>query len=655
NNGGTGIKVGVEEYAYILDNNVTDNGAGGIDLSGVGGDELFEFNNNWVDNNTGNGIFIIGFGAGTYENNMVKDNSVVGLWLSQVNNLLIEDQIFEGNGNLAININAEGSNIIIRNVTMRYNYGGIQLISGDDQNFTVEDSWIYGNTASLEDTYWTGIYIIDYNLTDGYITLVNNNISNNENSTGIYIEAWETQGAYVNITGNDIINNDGGIHYWAYEPGAEVDIIDNVVKDNPGGLGGITAANQRTATIINNEVVNNGIGISAGYSWGSIDEYVLVLDNYLKNNTGGIILSGVEGNETFDVENNWVENSGGGTSLTNFEDGLFTNNTMKEDTDYGNGLYLSGVDDSVFKDSYFLGFYSGAAVQDSYGNLIYNNYFNNTNDYGEAVYDFGANDWNTSVQPGPNIIGGPFLGGNYYTFYDEPYSPEFCYDVLFYDGNPGNDGFCDSNYSIPYGSNKDYHPLTWPTDQDYGDAPAPYPTLFGNDGARHILNSSLYLGASIDIETNGQPNPTATGDGEDEDGVSFDSPLHAGALVFITVNASASGYLDAWVDFDGDEEWDDPDERIFNKTSLSSGANSLNFTIPSGASLGYTYARFRFSSTGELSPAGFANDGEVEDYRIYIDEEPPAPVVPEFSTTTIILAILVIGLGITLIAVKKKQ
>jgi parallel beta-helix repeat protein len=49
----------------------------------------------------------------------------------------------------------------------------------------------------------------------------------------------------------------------------------------------------------------------------------------------------------------------------------------------------------------------------SNNNLIYNNYFNNTNN----AYDNGSNIWNITKQAGTNTIGGPYLGGNYWSDY----------------------------------------------------------------------------------------------------------------------------------------------------------------------------------------------------------------------------------------------
>jgi len=162
---------------------------------------------------------------------------------------------------------------------------------------------------------------------------------------------------------------------------------------------------------------------------------------------------------------------------------------------------------------------------------------------------------------------------------------------------------------------------------DYGDAPDPtYPTLLANNGARHIASRDYYLGTSIDPENDGQPNSTATGDdndsGYDEDGVIFTSPLFPGLLCTIEVTASQPGYLDAWIDFNTDGDWNDQGEQIFTSKQLSPGVNFLSFTVPADAiTATMTFSRFRYSQLGDLQPTGEANDGEVEDYAVTIIEE----------------------------------
>ncbi len=56
---------------------------------------------------------------------------------------------------------------------------------------------------------------------------------------------------------------------------------------------------------------------------------------------------------------------------------------------------------------------SGIYLGSSSNNVIYNNYFNNTNN----AYDDGNNSWNITKILGTNIIGGPCIGGNYWNDY----------------------------------------------------------------------------------------------------------------------------------------------------------------------------------------------------------------------------------------------
>jgi uncharacterized repeat protein (TIGR01451 family) len=158
---------------------------------------------------------------------------------------------------------------------------------------------------------------------------------------------------------------------------------------------------------------------------------------------------------------------------------------------------------------------------------------------------------------------------------------------------------------------------------DYGDAPDPtYPTLLVGDGARHIMDGVTYLGSTVDEDLDGQPNATATGDdidgADDEDGVAFMSTLNPGASTNVQLTASASGTLNAWIDFNADGDWDDASEQIFADQSLSPGVNALAFSVPAAASVGQTYARFRFSTQGALAPTGLAPNGEVEDYQVNV-------------------------------------
>ncbi len=167
-----------------------------------------------------------------------------------------------------------------------------------------------------------------------------------------------------------------------------------------------------------------------------------------------------------------------------------------------------------------------------------------------------------------------------------------------------------------------------PADFDFGDAPDPgYPTLLASDGARHYPAGPT-LGSVRDWENDGVPSVDADGDDasgtlDDEDGVTA-APLLAPGIVntTLTVEASAESFLNAWIDFNADGDWDDPGEQVAVDTPLNAGSNGLSLNVPLSAAAGLTYARLRLTSYdtgGTLQPTGPADDGEVEDYAWTIE------------------------------------
>ncbi len=157
---------------------------------------------------------------------------------------------------------------------------------------------------------------------------------------------------------------------------------------------------------------------------------------------------------------------------------------------------------------------------------------------------------------------------------------------------------------------------------DFGDAPDPvvsndgsYPTLAANLGARHLATGPL-LGSLRTTEFEGQP--SALADSDDDDGITFTSPIERASNAAVDVVASADAVLDAWVDFDSNGVWEF-DEKVFGGTALSAGLNSLVFAVPADAVVGPSFARFRISSAGIGLPTGLAIDGEVEDYPVPLE------------------------------------
>jgi len=158
---------------------------------------------------------------------------------------------------------------------------------------------------------------------------------------------------------------------------------------------------------------------------------------------------------------------------------------------------------------------------------------------------------------------------------------------------------------------------------DFGDAPDPtYPTLAANSGAFHLMDGATYLGLTIDPEFDGQPDPFATGDDlndlDDEDGVLF-NPIMTGSPALVTVTTSSPGFLQGWMDFNGDGDWDDSGEQIFIDEYIHFAYTvCLNYMVPADAKEGVTFARFRFATYPGIPYFDGADNGEVEDYMVEI-------------------------------------
>jgi len=190
---------------------------------------------------------------------------------------------------------------------------------------------------------------------------------------------------------------------------------------------------------------------------------------------------------------------------------------------------------------------------------------------------------------------------------------------------------------------------------DYGDLPETYNTAGTDSPPRHLVTEDLKLGASVDSETDGQPEAMAgmmtggddgnTGDqtygtseveGDDEDGITLLSPMVAGQNACIQYdamnNTGEPAVLQAWIDFDNNGTFES-DEQL-NTGSFAAGGGvavdtgmvsdvKLTFTVPQDVNYGsgYFFARFRLSPDGGLeadSQTGNAPDGEIEDYKFML-------------------------------------
>jgi parallel beta-helix repeat protein len=209
----------------------------------------------------------------------------------------------------------------------------------------------------------------------------------------------------------------------------------NISGSTASGYAGIFLYYSNNCTIENNKLLNNVCGI---YLWFANRNNVL--RNTATNNGayGGILLQG----STFNtVSENKVYNNQRGIYLGTSSDNTLSSNTVQHSTgDWG--FFVCGK---------------------SPKSLIYNNYFNETNltikNTHDSVY---VNTLNIKKTAGTNIVGGPFIGGNYWA---KPDGTGFSQTAVDKDG----DGISDSVYNNVSGSiYSDYLPLVI-----YSKPPAP--------------------------------------------------------------------------------------------------------------------------------------------------------------------------------------
>jgi hypothetical protein len=161
---------------------------------------------------------------------------------------------------------------------------------------------------------------------------------------------------------------------------------------------------------------------------------------------------------------------------------------------------------------------------------------------------------------------------------------------------------------------------------DWGDL-AGYPTVESENGPRHDVLEGFHLGTKIDGEVNGQPTANADGDDAvmgDEDGVAVVSNggfLQPGTNTIRVTVRGVGGYLNGWIDWNNDGDWNDTGEQVFDDLHLNEGANGtpgvhfVQITAPANMAAGALAARFRWGNAG-LSYVGADTIGEVEDYRL---------------------------------------
>lgn len=335
-------------------------------------------------------------------------------------------------------INITSSNVILD--------GAGYAIDGKD-TYGTYGVYVYNPAIALTNITVKNLKVSDWHFGIYYRNIQNGKINDNTANSNLF-------GIRLAYSGNSILtnntassnNNDGILLDYSNN----TILTNNTANLNNYGINFYPFSNNNTL-IKNNVSSNNYIGI-----WFETDFLSLyfssnntLTSNIVSSNKDGIILSHFR-NGTL-INNNISQNANTGIFLSQSGDNTISNNNASSNNI---GIQLKFASKNILINN-IAGLNRNYGIYVTYfssNNTVYNNYFNNVNNFGFVSSTF-INLWNTTKKAETNIIGGSYLGGNVWAYPNGTGFSQNCADS-------DDDGICDSPYTL-FSNNIDYLPLAY--------------------------------------------------------------------------------------------------------------------------------------------------------------------------------------------------
>ena len=388
-------------------------GADVVTVTSIHGSGVFYVNVNWVNISgfraTGGyvGIYLNGANHCNISENNASNNIHNGIALGNSSNCVLTNNIANSNnGDAGIGIGESSHNTLTGNTGNLNGIDGIYLSNSSDYN-TLTD-----NTANSNDK--DGI-----NLWRSNNNMFTSNTANLNNDDGIDLDESSYNTFADNIAN---LNGDWGITMW---DSSHNTLTSNIANSNGEGICvDESSYNTLTSNIMGGNAYNFYLG---GYLYSHFNNTIDTTNSvdgkpicYIKDDSSGIVIDNGTSNAgtiyCIQCDNVTIKD----LNLTKNGRGVFfwqtTNSSIENvnasSNDFGILLYSSS-NNMLTSNTANSNTYHGIYLYKSSNNTIYNNYFDNTNN----AYDDGNNRWNITKTAGTNIIGVPYLGGNYWSDY----------------------------------------------------------------------------------------------------------------------------------------------------------------------------------------------------------------------------------------------